>query len=463
VSLLNGAVRCGPFEYIARSYEGSGTAWGPEPVVWASDDSRLAFVGRSLAGYELWLLDLVQGTGVCRMTIPRAERPRRNGVAPLAWSRDGTRLFAIVGGFQTTGQYKGKTGWWVVSVPVEEGRVRTVAFMAGGGGEGDTTTPRVTPDGSAVILAGENIRRLELETGRVRSWPRWFEASETSGELRQMTSPSAAAVAWDLVGSRNPGAGVYVLDTRAGSKTLIAPPADLADTWHGLVGWSPGGDLLAVEFARPEDVETDEGERAYVVGRVAVGLYDASGAERCRLTPASEGWRIGDYVWSPDGTAIAYLQGTVGEAAGELHPMKVFRARELWIWQKDSGKSQRLLAASEVERLEWVTKSIICIRCRELGAQYLELTRKGDSWMASPTQESGATVLGEHGVYVYVWRRGEAGPQVLAVRDAVETLVYEGSLDYTCLWFGDKRLSFPVDLITSTGASETYLVVVPVP
>jgi len=369
-------------------------------------------------------------------------------------------LFAVVGGNQTSGPYKGEAGLWIVSVPADRGRVRTVAFICEP--VDWNNLPRVAPDGSAVVLTGEGIHRVELESGKVTSWtdPRFVDSSV--GENVTITSPGAAAVAWDTLGPSDPleGAGVNVLDTRTGAKVLIAPSPDLAELWYGLSGWSPDGGLLAVEFAGPEGMEMSEEESFYPVGLSALVLYDASGIERHRLTALREGWTIGDYAWSPDGTSLLYTQGTVEFENTDYGPWKVHNGRELWIWSRDSGKGQKLMDTSRVESVEWRTSSIVYVPSQ--GWSLFELVGKDEAWVARRKENSWSFTLGEHMDFVYGRRGVDSGYQVLAVKDGVESVLYEGPHPPDDLWFGAKHLGFiSADIMIQE--PEAYLVVVPTP
>jgi len=321
--------------------------------------------------------------------------------------------------------------------------------------------PRVTRDRSAVVITDLDgtVYRIQLESGQVTSWPGGTGGEPVGrGESVTTTSPGAGAVAWDVVGNPDPGAGVYVLDTTTGARTLITPPPDLAGTWYGLDGWSPGGDLLAVEFSRPEDLASDETDRVFVVGRIALGLFDVSGVERYRLTPVGRGKRIGAYAWSPDGSAILYLQGTIDVSGGFGAP----HAEELWIWSKETGKCEKLAAADGAQWLDWPADSLAYVEYEDWKGQYLELTREGDTWTASPADWRWGVMLGEHNGYVYAPSgSGCATSQLLAIKDEVETVIYEGDYDLLELCFGTNHLSFPSG--HTVGENPDFLVVVPVP
>jgi len=321
----------------------------------------------------------------------------------------------------------------------------------------------VTPDGSAVVLTGEGIHRVSLESGKVTSWtdPRFEVPSD--GENVTITSPGAAAVAWDTLGPSDPleGAGVNLLDTRTGARVSIAPPPDLADLWYGLSGWSPDGGLLAVEFAGPEGMEIGEDQLYYPVGLRALVLYDAGGVERHRLTALREGWTIGDYAWSPDGTSLLYTQGTVElENTGDYGLWKVHNGRELWIWSRDSGKCQKLLDTSGAESVGWETSSTIYVPSDGWGV--FELTRKDDTWSARRKERPWSFTYGEHVGFIYGRRFAKPVYQVLAVKDGVEIVVYEGPYAPEELWFGAEHLSLiSADILSEEPAA--YLVVVPTP
>jgi len=458
VSLQDGVVRCGPFDAIRGTYGRQGPK--VDPVAWAPGDSRLAFAGRVSGWRELWVLDPAAGTGACRLRVPAAQSLDDNRIVPLTWSEEGDRLFALVGGYQTWGRYKGKVGSWIVSVPAESGRVRTVAFIRDW--EDWDNPPRVTADGSTVVLTGEGIHRVELESGKVTSWmdPRFEDTLR--GENFTFTSPGATAVAWDTLGCSDPleGAGVNVLDTRTGDRVSIAPPPDLAGLWYGLSGWSSDGSLLAVEFAGPEEMEMSEEETFYPVGLSALVLYDASGVERYRLTPTREGWSIGDYAWSPDGTSLLYTQGTVEIDVSDRGPWKVHKGRELWIWSRHSGKGQKLLDTSGPRSVEWETGSVVYVPSE--GWPLFHLTRSDGKWTARPINYPWDFTLGEHIGVVYGFRTGKPRDQVLAVRDGAETDLYEGHFDIPELWFGAEHLSFASANVLSE-EPDAYLVVLPTP
>jgi len=188
-------------------------------------------------------------------------------------------------------------------------------------------------------------------------------------------------------------------------------------------------------------------------------LYDASGIERHRLTALREGWSIGDYAWSPDGTSLLYTQGTVEIDVSDYGPWKVHNGRELWIWSRDSGKCQKLLDTSGAESLEWETSSIVYVPSD--GWQLFQLTRSGDTWAARRVDYPWRFTLGEHKGVVYAMRAEESGDQVLAVRDGAQTVLYEGHFDVPEFWFGAEHLSF----VSANAVSEepAYLVVLPTP
>lgn len=173
-------------------------------------------------------------------------------------------------------------------------------------------SPRVTPDGAAIVFESDRESFRDLYRIDVASGTTTRLTDHAAGNFEPSLSPDGARVAFTT--SRDGDAEIYVMPLAGGE------PARLTtfhkDDWGP--EWSPDGAWIAFLSDR-------EG-----VPRVFLVKPDGTG-----LRPAHTGAVAGeeqDPVWSPDGTRLAFPVSTRGGAS------------EIWIADVATGAARRVSA-----------------------------------------------------------------------------------------------------------------------
>jgi TolB protein len=177
--------------------------------------------------------------------------------------------------------------------------------LVGPGGALQTIGPRATrvrnptlaPGGRFVVVESDHegfreLYRVELESGVTTRLTR-----HASGHFEPSISPDGRRLA--LVSSRDGDAEVYASDARG--RGLARLTHFHRDDWAP--AWSPAGDAIAFLSDRE--------------GTDRIFLMQPDGTELRRLTGETAAVAEGPFVWSPDGSRIAYVARSA-DATAEL-------------------------------------------------------------------------------------------------------------------------------------------------
>lgn len=190
-------------------------------------------------------------------------------------------------------------------------------------------------DGSYLLFA----RGGDFESGRENPNPGWATARPDQSIWRvdldgtpakKLTEGHAPAISTD---------GDAVAFLRAGQIFLMKPTGDgvaAAATQQGSVNtlrWSPNGAHLAFVSARRE--------------HSFIGIYDAASKTLRYLDPSVDHDR--DPVWSPDGSAIAYIRVAASTGAMEFVPEREGEPWTIRVTDLSSGKAREIFRAAAGE------------------------------------------------------------------------------------------------------------------
>lgn len=177
----------------------------------------------------------------------------------------------------------------------------------------------VAPDTSqlAILTAdGALVRRLAV-VGSPLSWlpggrrlailrgSRVLTVAATGGAPQPVTGPRGPRVwsAWGEVAIEH-ARGIMVWRSTTGRRRLVLPAGERFT--YGLPDWSPDGRRLAV-------MRTDARTRLATIVTVPVG----GGRARVVVRGPTPGCRLGDPVWSPAGTRVAFASSCLDETNEE--------------------------------------------------------------------------------------------------------------------------------------------------
>lgn len=187
---------------------------------------------------------------------------------------------------------------------------------------------QLSPDGSRLAMVvsepviGSETRRniwmYELSTRKLRQF-----TSSAKPESRPRWSPDGRTLAF--LSARGGSNQIYRIDVDGGEALALTE----SKTAVGSFEWSPDGKRMAFETAAPKTDEEEKKEKdkddARVVGRDEKNslLYVMDVASKAVRTLVQGAWRVSEYVWTPDGSAL--VMAASDDPRRELFSDKIYR------------------------------------------------------------------------------------------------------------------------------------------